>query len=127
MSQRATLLKGEMVPHLGQGKNDNSFNILKQALIAKAWVLFGFLFYWLVLCFSFKIRCVTQGNFKAATASKDPVRVFLPSTLLQGEPYLSFRVGVHSSFSFLSLDLVSDFSLSFLSLSRSLSISFSFS
>lgn len=68
-----------------------------------------------------------QGNFKAAIAYKDSGRAFLPSTLVQGGPYLSFRVGVHSSFSFLSLDLVSDFSLSFLSLSRSLSISFSFS
>lgn len=115
------------MPHLGPGKNDNSFDILEHVLIAKAWSLFGFLVFWVVLCFSFKIRCVIQGNFKAATAYKDTVRVFLPSTLVQGEPYLSFRVGVHSSFSFLSLDLVSDFSLSFLSLSRSLSISFSFS
>lgn len=29
----------EAVPHLGQGENDNSFNILENVLIAKAWVL----------------------------------------------------------------------------------------
>lgn len=29
----------EVVPHLGQGEKNNSFNVLERVLLAKAWVL----------------------------------------------------------------------------------------
>ena len=62
------------VCHLGQDKNVNSFKILKHVLISKVhffcccWVAF---FVWVVLRFSFKVRCVLQHNFKSDIVYKD--------------------------------------------------------